>query len=100
MVMQQDMPMKTPKKRRILGPCAVVLAAANTGNWRMVRPVVDMEKCVQCGICASYCPCGVIDTDRKAKTFDIDYNFCKGCGICANECPKQALTMVPEGGEK
>lgn len=96
---QQNMPMNTQKKRRILGPCAIVLAAANTGNWRLVRPVVDREACVQCGICARYCPCGVIDTEKKEKRFEIDYTYCKGCGICANECPRQALTMVPEGGE-
>lgn len=100
MAMQQDMPMSAPKKRRILGPCATELVAANTGNWRLVKPVVDMDKCVQCGICARYCPCAVIDTDKNAKTFQIDYKYCKGCGICANECPKQALNMVLEGGDK
>ena len=99
MEMQQDLLMNTPKKRRILGPCAIELAAANTGGWRLVRPKVNMDLCIQCGICAGYCPCNVIDVDRKNKTFEIDFSFCKGCGISANECPKGALSMIPEGSE-
>lgn len=67
-------------------------ACGRTGTWRSFRPVVDKEKCNSCGMCAMYCPDGVIDQD-----YIIDLDFCKGCGICANECPKKAITMIREG---
>jgi pyruvate ferredoxin oxidoreductase delta subunit len=66
-------------------------AAGKTGSWRVFRPVVDREKCNECGLCATYCPDAAIDTD-----LNVDLVFCKGCGICANECPKKAVTMVRE----
>jgi len=66
-------------------------AAGQTGTWRVFKPVVDREKCNACGLCAMYCPDGVIDEDLH-----IDLRFCKGCGICANECPKKAIEMVRE----
>jgi len=66
-------------------------AAGQTGSWRVFKPVVDKEKCNACGICAMYCPDGVIDDD-----LNVDLKFCKGCGICANECPKKAIAMVRE----
>ena len=31
-------------------------AAGQTGSWRVFRPVVDKEKCNECGFCAMYCP--------------------------------------------
>lgn len=67
-------------------------ACGNTGTWRVFRPVVDKEACNSCGMCAMYCPDGVINDE-----YEIDLVFCKGCGICAAECPKKAITMVREG---
>ena len=69
-------------------------ACGETGTWRVFKPVVDREKCNSCGMCAMYCPDGVIDS-----AYEIDLVFCKGCGICANECPKKAIAMVREGEE-
>ena len=66
-------------------------AAGKSGTWRTFRPVVDREKCNECGLCRLYCPDGVISVDLV-----IDLDYCKGCGICAEECPKKAITMVRE----
>ena len=66
-------------------------AAGKTGSWRVFRPVVDKERCNNCGLCGMYCPDGVINEDLI-----IDLEFCKGCGVCANECPKKAITMERE----
>ncbi|MDK2973717.1 MAG: pyruvate ferredoxin oxidoreductase delta subunit [Methanofollis sp.] len=66
-------------------------ACGFTGTWREFRPVVDQEKCNQCGICQIHCPDAVIDEE-----LNIDLDFCKGCGVCANVCPKKAIAMVRE----
>jgi pyruvate ferredoxin oxidoreductase delta subunit len=66
-------------------------AAGLTGSWRVFKPMVDKEKCNECGLCSMYCPDGVIDEELI-----VDLKFCKGCGICANECPKKAIEMVRE----
>lgn len=67
-------------------------ACGNTGTWRVFKPVVDKNTCNSCGMCAMYCPDGVIN-----DSYEIDLVFCKGCGICATECPKKAIEMVREG---
>ena len=68
--------------------------AYETGSWRNQRPVIDAEKCKQCGICIDVCP---DDAVRYLKEeYHIDYTYCKGCGICAYECTADAIAMVPE----
>ncbi|MCD8098898.1 MAG: 4Fe-4S binding protein [Lachnospiraceae bacterium] len=69
----------------------------DTASWRVHRPVMNKEKCVDCGMCLSYCPVNAIIGTADGR-FEITYDYCKGCGICANECPKGAIDMVLEGG--
>jgi pyruvate ferredoxin oxidoreductase delta subunit len=66
-----------------------------TGTWRVLRPVIDFERCVHCLICWVFCPdsCYIVEDSRIAG---IDYDHCKGCGICAVECPKKCIEMVEE----
>ena len=97
MSVQQEKPMKILRRRRILGPCALEFTAANTGSWRLERPVLDAEKCVRCGTCARFCPVGAITLHKQGpNALEIDWRYCKGCGICVNECPKHCLELVPE----
>ncbi|MDP2766273.1 MAG: pyruvate synthase subunit PorD [Candidatus Methanoperedens sp.] len=67
-----------------------------TGAWRSFMPVFDNKLCSKCGICAMYCPEGIVYKLENGY-FELDYEYCKGCGICANECPKKAIVMVLEG---
>ena len=71
----------------------------DTASWRVFRPVMDKEKCVECGVCMTYCPVNSIYGDENKKYY-ISYDYCKGCGICAKECPRHAIEMAPEGGRK
>ncbi len=71
-----------------------------TGSWRVVRPVIDLSKCIPvksnkmaCFTCWLYCPDNVITRTIPPV---IDYEYCKGCEICAEECPADAITMVEE----
>ncbi len=70
--------------------------ANKTGAWRSFMPIFDHKLCNKCGICAMYCPEGVMNKLENGF-FEPDYEYCKGCGICANECPKKAIVMVLEG---
>jgi 2-oxoisovalerate ferredoxin oxidoreductase delta subunit len=65
-----------------------------TGAWRNIKPVIDLEKCIQCGICWKFCPDVAIDIENEWPV--VDYEYCKGCGICAEECPTKCISMVEE----
>ena len=69
----------------------------DTGKWRTERPVMDKDKCIECGICAMYCP--VFSIIKEDEKYIITYDYCKGCGICAYECPTDAIDMIQEEGK-
>ncbi len=66
-----------------------------TGDWRSERPVVNEEKCIQCGICYIFCPDMAVEKTAKGY-FTADLYYCKGCGICARECFTGCIKMVAE----
>jgi len=68
--------------------------AYKTGSWRDQRPVLDVEKCKECGTCESVCPDSSVHV--VDEIYVIDYDYCKGCGLCAYECPADAILMVRE----
>lgn len=67
----------------------------DTASWRVFRPVIDKELCINCGICLSYCPVNSVRYESE-QGYIISYDYCKGCGICAVECPRKAISMVKE----
>ena len=94
-------------------PGGIVIEPGNsvnrlTGDWRILRPVINQDKCIRCMICWVYCPDSVIHvidkpyTTSKGRRYDvtleIDYGHCKGCGICVEECPVDAIDFVEEVG--
>ncbi len=70
-------------------------AQVETGSWRSMRPVLDLDRCVHCMICWAYCPDSSFIV-KNDKLEGIDYEHCKGCGICAKECPKKCIEMQSE----
>lgn len=93
--------MSNSKKLRFYGPVATEFGSSNTGSWRIVRPKVTFDQCIQCGTCERFCPANVMTVykDGRDACVTVDFDYCKGCGICANECPVKCISMVPEGGE-
>ena len=63
-------------------------------GWRNEKPIVDLDKCINCNLCYLVCPEGVIYLDNNKV--QIDYRFCKGCGICSEECTKKCISMIKE----
>jgi pyruvate ferredoxin oxidoreductase gamma subunit len=79
---------------------ASVAAAPNTplrrtGDWRVSRPIIDLDRCTHCWICFVNCPDGAIALSSNDVP-NIDYGVCKGCMLCAEECPVDAIESVRE----
>ncbi|HOO73663.1 MAG TPA: 4Fe-4S binding protein [Tepiditoga sp.] len=73
-----------------------------TGKWRVMRPIVNKDKCINCMQCWLYCPDMAITGKTSTETKNgldmagIDMKYCKGCGTCAAVCPVKAIEMKPE----
>jgi pyruvate ferredoxin oxidoreductase gamma subunit len=67
-------------------------------------PVLDRDKCIDCGMCDMVCPdlCLVWSTHADAdgkpriKLDGIDYQYCKGCMRCVETCSTAAMTREAE----
>ncbi len=67
-------------------------------------PVLDKEKCIDCGMCSMVCPdlCMVWTSEgndpvpSKASLLGVDYRYCKGCMRCVESCTTGALSQQAE----
>ena len=66
-----------------------------TGDWRVLIPSWNEEKCKHCMLCFPTCADSAIPV-RDAKRFDFDFMHCKGCGVCYKVCPFGAITFEKE----
>ena len=85
---------KTEKEVPLMPMSVGSMRFNKTGVWRNIRPVIDIENCIQCGICWKFCPDVAITIENEYPV--IDYEYCKGCGLCAEECPSKCIAMVKE----
>ena len=61
-------------------------------DWRYIL-VIDVNKCVGCGLCLPYCPVRAISiVDGKAT---VNFDLCVECGNCrfAKVCPRDAIVQ-------
>lgn len=66
-----------------------------TGDWRIMKPVFNADKCINCMLCVPYCPDSSIPVQGNTR-LDFDYVHCKGCGICVKVCPAGAIDFIRE----
>jgi 2-oxoacid:acceptor oxidoreductase delta subunit (pyruvate/2-ketoisovalerate family) len=57
---------------------------------RGMMAVIDLKRCMNCGLCIDACPENAISMDSMMA---IDSSKCTGCGSCISECPNEAITM-------
>jgi len=69
----------------------IALRHMKTGVSLEPPPVVDLERCTKCGLCAKSCVYNAIKVDKTNDIFIIDDGKCEGCGMCISVCPYNAL---------
>ena len=65
--------------------------ASNDGK----APNIDIYKawCKACGICAAFCPAGVLERDEEGYPYVKYPEKCINCGWCEMRCPDFAITV-------
>jgi len=49
--------------------------------------------CKRCGICAAFCPAGVLAQDESGQPYVKDPERCTGCQLCELRCPDFAINV-------
>lgn len=55
--------------------------------------VIDIDRCIFCGMCSRKCPSQCITVDKAAGTWQCDPHACVYCGLCRDHCPTKCLSM-------
>lgn len=69
-------------------PVGTLLGAISRFSW--LRPVINTDKCVNCGLCAKGCKASAINP----KEHKIDYTRCVACMDCLEECHTGAISYT------
>jgi len=56
--------------------------------------------CKQCGICAAFCPKGVLAMKPGKVPQVIHPGLCTGCQLCAYRCPDFAIEVKERNDEQ
>lgn len=60
-------------------------------------PVIDFEKCMECGKCTDKCTHEVYDQKKAPMPIVVKPENCiQGCHGCGNLCPSGAISYVGE----
>lgn len=53
--------------------------------------MIDVKKCIMCGICAKKCPADAIVVDKANETWTHWPYKCIACDACVHACPKNDI---------
>ena len=63
---------------------------------KLIRFLIDPEKCIGCGACSKKCPAACITqiqgTDKKRPPYRIEHEDCLKCGECFKTCKFNAIS--------
>jgi len=63
-----------------------------TDYYGMPKAEIDLDKCVECGLCKENCRFNAISDENG---FTVDPFACEGCGVCEAVCPAGAVSLKP-----
>lgn len=69
--------------------CPVGTILGLLSRHSLFRPVIDTDKCINCGSCARRCKSSCID----AKNHQIDLSRCVACMDCVDDCKQGAISF-------
>ncbi len=70
--------------------CPVGTVLGVLSRFSLLKPVINTDKCVNCGLCAKKCKAACIDV----KAHEIDYSRCVACMDCLESCSKGAISYT------
>jgi NAD-dependent dihydropyrimidine dehydrogenase PreA subunit len=57
-------------------------------------PVINYEKCIECGACVELCPNGVYEKESNSPNVIHPENCSTGGSCCQAQCPADAIEYV------
>lgn len=60
-------------------------------------PVIDGDKCTECGVCVEFCKHDVYDKSSIKPLVIAPENCIEGCHGCQPKCPAEAISYFGEG---
>jgi formate hydrogenlyase subunit 6/NADH:ubiquinone oxidoreductase subunit I len=67
-----------------------------------LKPVINLKKCISCGLCINICPVSCLKLEYQAKPGAQEgypiltkVNDCISCQFCESICPVEAIEMIP-----
>jgi len=76
--------------------CPVGTILGTLSKFSLFGPVINEDKCVNCGLCGKGCKASCIDT----KNHKIDYSRCVDCMDCLDNCHSKAIKYGFRYGKK
>ena len=70
--------------------CPVGTVLGFLSRFSLLKPVINTEKCIDCGLCARNCKAACIDSNNHK----IDYSRCVACMDCLENCKKGAISYA------
>jgi len=53
----------------------------------------NLDRCVHCGACTTFCPTGALHFDRETWQVNFDPERCNGCELCVTACSARAMEI-------
>jgi len=93
-------PKKQPEKSTAYGPAPKTPPPEEPAPHKEFEHDIYRAWCKQCGLCAAFCPRGVIELDDTGAPVIAHPERCTGCGWCELHCPDFAISVRERAAKK